>query len=263
MSPLMPAARPIELTGQPLAQGRLPAICAPLVAQTAAGLVDEAAAIAEKEPDLLEWRVDFFEDIGDTDQVMEAAWRIRQAAPGIPLLFTRRSRREGGQPINLAEEAVLELYHAMCKSGLVALVDYEMGNDPEHVNRIRNLSRRCGVKLVLSYHNFQATPPVAELLQRFAQAEDLDADVAKVAVMPQKLDDVLTLLQATLQASRERRIPVVSMSMGPWGALSRLCGGAFGSALTFAIGAGSSAPGQLPIEDVRSGIALVRKALGQ
>ena len=259
----MPSLRPIELAGQPLAQGRLPAICAPLVAATVEALVEETTAVAEKQPDLLEWRVDFFQGIADTDQVLEAAWRIRQAAPGIPLLFTRRSRREGGQPIDLAEEQVLELYHAVCKSGLIALIDYEMGNEAEHVARVHNMARRSGVKLVLSYHNFQETPPAAELVRRFAQAEELGADVGKVAVMPQKLDDVLTLLQATLQSSRERSIPIISMSMAGWGALSRLCGGVFGSALTFAVGASSSAPGQMPIEDVRSGIAILRRALGQ
>jgi 3-dehydroquinate dehydratase I len=255
--------RPIELASGPLAHGRLPAICAPLVAGTVDALVEETGAIAEKEPDLLEWRVDFFNAIADTDQVLEAAWRIRQAAPGIPLLFTRRSRREGGQPIDLAEDAVLELYHAVCKSGLVALVDYEMGNEPEHVNKVRNLSRRCGVKLVLSYHNFQETPPLPELLERFRHAARCDADVAKVAVMPRKLDDVLTLLQATLAASGELPIPVISMSMGGWGAISRLVGGSFGSALTFAVGASSSAPGQVPIEDVRAALALLRKATGE
>lgn len=254
---------PIELATGPLAHGRLPAICAPLVAGTVDALVEETAAIADKEPDLLEWRVDFFEGIADTDQVLEAAWRIRQAAPGIPLLFTRRSRREGGQPIDLAEEAVLDLYHAVCKSGLVALVDYEMGNEPEHVNRVRNLSRRCGVKLVLSYHNFQQTPPEDELVAKIRMARQLDADVAKVAVMPGSLDDVLTVLRATLVASREVRIPVISMAMGGYGALTRLCGGVFGSALTFAVGASSSAPGQVPIEDVRAALALLRKAMGE
>ncbi|MGE4243962.1 type I 3-dehydroquinate dehydratase [Ramlibacter sp.] len=254
--------RPIELAGVPLAQGRLPAVCAPLVARDADALVEETVVVAGKSPDLIEWRVDFFEAIADTDQVLEAAWRIRQAAPGIPLLFTRRSHIEGGQPIPLQEPRVLELYHAVCESGLVALVDYEAANEAEHVNRVCALARRCGVKLVLSFHDFSATPGADELAERFARVAALGADVAKVAVMPQSLDDVLVLLQATLAASRSLEIPVVSMSMGRFGALSRMCGGAFGSALSFAVGANSSAPGQMTIEDVRAGSALLRNAMG-
>jgi 3-dehydroquinate dehydratase I len=119
------------------------------------------------------------------------------------------------------------------------------------------------VKLVLSYHNFQETPPEAELVARLRQAAQLDADVAKIAVMPRGLDDVLAVLRATLTASREVEVPVITMAMGSWGALTRLCGGVFGSALTFAIGAGSSAPGQVPIEDVRAALALLRKAMGE
>jgi 3-dehydroquinate dehydratase-1 len=52
------------------------------------------------------------------------------------------------------------------------------------------------------------------------------------------------------------------MAMGGPGSLTRLCGWAFGSAMTFAIGQGASAPGQLPIEDLERGLALLHKAFG-
>jgi 3-dehydroquinate dehydratase-1 len=50
--------------------------------------------------------------------------------------------------------------------------------------------------------------------------------------------------------------------MGPHGALSRMVGFAFGSALTFGVAAGSSAPGQMPIGELRAAIEIARKALG-
>jgi 3-dehydroquinate dehydratase-1 len=52
------------------------------------------------------------------------------------------------------------------------------------------------------------------------------------------------------------------MSMAGYGAVTRLCGGAFGSAMTFAIGQSASAPGQMPIEDLAAGLAILRKASG-
>ena len=91
----------------------------------------------------------------------------------------------------------------------------------------------------------------------------LGADIAKVAVMPRAMDDVLTLLQATLQASRTLEIPVVSMAMGGLGTLTRVCGWAFGSAMTFAVGDGISAPGQMPIEDVEAALAVLRRGMGK
>ncbi|AMO25210.1 3-dehydroquinate dehydratase [Ramlibacter tataouinensis] len=237
---------------------RFPVVCAPLVARSTTQLAAEAAAVAAKGPDLLEWRVDFFEHIGDAARVLEAAEQLRRAAAGIPLLFTRRSSREGGQPITIGEEQVVDLYRAVCASGQVDLVDFEMGNAPAHVAAVREASKAAGLPLVLSFHDFQATPPADALVARFAQAQALGADVAKVAVMPKSMEDVLALLAATTQASRSLSIPVVSMSMGPLGAVTRMCGWTFGSAMTFAVGEASSAPGQMPIKDIRQAIAMLQ-----
>jgi 3-dehydroquinate dehydratase-1 len=74
------------------------------------------------------------------------------------------------------------------------------------------------------------------------------------------MDDVLTLLTATLQAGELLSIPLVSMSMGAQGTVSRLCGGAFGSALSFGMGAGASAPGQLPVAGLKAALALLQSA---
>ena len=254
--------QPLVLRGKTLAGGRLPAVCAPLVARTRAALAAEAAAVAALQPDLLEWRVDFFERIGDTAEVLEAARAVQQAAGDIPVLFTRRAQWEGGQTIGLAEPQVLALYEAVAASGTVAAMDFEMGNAAADVQQVRALTRRHGLALVLSFHDFQRTPADAELDARFDQAQRLQADVAKVAVMPQSLEDVHRLLGATLRASERLAIPVISMSMGGLGAVTRLCGGAFGSALTFAVGSAASAPGQVPIADVRAAVAVLQRATG-
>lgn len=256
-------AKPILVKGKPLAGGRLPAICAPLVGRTREQLLAEAQVVAAKQPDLLEWRIDFFAGIGDSSLVLETAAAIREAAAGLPLLVTRRSVREGGEPISLTEPQVVALYRALCEQRLAELIDVEMGCDVEHVRELRACTRAHGVGMVLSHHNFSDTPATEQLLERFERAQQLDGDVAKVAVMPRQPEDVLRLLEATVQASRRLSIPVVSMSMGAWGSVSRLCGGAFGSALTFAVGQSASAPGQMPIEDMRAGLGILNKALGR
>lgn len=251
----------IELRTHSAAGTRFPAICAPLVGRSRERLLAEAAAVAAKRPDILEWRVDFFEGIGETAAVIDVLSGIRRAAGGIPILFTRRSSREGGEHIALAEAEVISLYRAVCASGHVDLVDFEMSNPPADVHAVREISRERGIKLILSFHDFQGTPAREMIEQRFAQAASLGADIAKVAVMPRSMDDVLTLLAATLHSSGKLEIPLVSMSMGNLGAVTRMCGWAFGSAMTFAVGEGSSAPGQMAIEDVDAARALLQKAL--
>lgn len=257
----MQTGKPIELSGKPVGGGKFPLVCTPLVGRTGDKILSEVALVLAKKPDLLEWRVDFFEGIGNRAEVLDLASNIRQAAGAVPLLFTRRSTREGGEKIPLSEEEVVALYAAVCQSGSVDIVDFEMSNDPAHIRQLRQFSLANKVKLILSFHDFHSTPALEVLNQRFLQAQQLGADIAKVAVMPHRLEDVLTLLSATLQASQALTIPLVSMSMGAYGSLTRLFGWTFGSAMTFAVGAGSSAPGQVPIEDFNTVLGILQKSL--
>ena len=257
----MNPTRLIHLRGQPIAGGKLPLICTPLVGRTREEVLAEVAAVLPKAPDLLEWRVDFFAGLGEAQAVVDTARAIRAAAGATPVLFTRRSSREGGQPIAVAEADVVRVHEAVCEANCVDLVDWEMSSDAADFARIRAAARASEVLLVASYHNFHATPDAAWLTAKFAEAERLGADVAKVAVMPQGPQDVLTLLSATLAASQTVALPLISMAMGAYGSLSRMVGWAFGSALTFAVGQGTSAPGQMPIEELRAALEITRKAV--
>ena len=257
----MHTGKPILVNGKPLGSGRFPAICTPLVGRTREQVLAEVALLVTKQPDLLEWRVDFFQEIGNVAAVVALAGEIRQAAGRIPVLFTRRSVTEGGEPIPLNEEHVVALITAVCASRTVELVDFEMNNDPTHIALVRAATQAHGIGLVLSFHNFQSTPSQEVLSQHFAQAQSLGADVAKIAVMPERLEDVLSVLGATLESSQKLDIPLVSMSMGGYGALTRLFGWAFGSAMGFAVGAAASAPGQVPIEDMNTVLGILQKSM--
>jgi 3-dehydroquinate dehydratase-1 len=258
----MKTSRPIEIHGHAIAGGKFPLVCTPLVGRTFERLMGELEVLMPKKPDVLEWRVDFFDQIGDSDAVIAAALAIKEKAGQVPLLFTRRSSLEGGEKIALSEDKVIALYQAVCQSKSIDLIDYEIANDPANVARVRAIACDNAITLVLSFHNFSFTPGVDALVAKFLQAEQLGADVAKVAVMPRDLSDVLTLLTATNEAGKKLRIPLISMSMGPYGSITRMFGGVFGSALSFAVGAASSAPGQVPIEDLNTVLGIVKKAMG-
>ncbi len=257
----MHAGKPIILPGQTAASARMPIICTPLVGRTRDAVLAEVQQVAPKKPDLLEWRVDFFAGIGNTAEVISLAADIRRAAGGIPVLFTRRSMREGGEKIALDEQGVLTLYAAVMASQTIEFIDYEMVNEPQHIAQVRAQSKANGIQLVLSFHNFQSTPAHPELCAKFALAQTLGGDIAKVAVMPERLEDVLTVLSATLESSQKLDIPLISMSMGAYGSLTRLFGWTCGSAMSFAIGAAASAPGQVPIEDLNTVLEILNKSL--
>lgn len=256
----MHAGKPILLPGQTAATAKMPIICTPLVGRTRDAVLVEVQRVVPKKPDILEWRVDFFESIGNHAEVISLAADIRAAAGGIPVMFTRRSIREGGEKIALDEAGVLALYGAVMESRTIALIDYEMVNEAAHIAQVRTQAKAHGIQLVLSFHNFQATPTHADLCAKFALAQSLGADIAKVAVMPQRLEDVLIVLSATLESSQKLDIPLISMSMGAYGSLTRLFGWTCGSAMSFAIGAAASAPGQVPIEDVNTVLEILYKS---
>ena len=112
--------------------------------------------------------------------------------------------------------------------------------------------------MILSSHDFVKTPDQATIFKRLVRAQELGAHIAKTAVMPKSYADVLTLLEATLRARTEAlEIPMVTMAMGAEGVVTRLAGGLFGSDITFAIGKAASAPGQIPIEDLRQAMAVL------
>jgi len=251
----------IDIRGRRLG-GETPLICSPLVGRTRERLLAETAIVIAKRPDVIEWRVDYFEGVGDTQAVLDTGRALRAVVGNAPIIFTRRSIREGGERIPIGDEEVVGLYDAVAASRLVDFIDFEMGNDPEHVRRVRDSTRAHATRLILSYHNFGYTPGLDFLVQRFLEAERLGADVAKVAVMPRDRADVLTLLAATAQADAKGKIPLISMSMGPLGAVTRMIGGVFGSSLSFAVGEGSSAPGQMPIADLNVVYDVIKRTRG-
>lgn len=260
----MKETRRIQARGKPLGGGALPAIVTPLVGATQAEVLGEVAAIVPKKPDLLEWRIDFFQAIGDIPAVIDTALAIRHAAGGIPVLLTRRKASEGGQPLPLREPAVVALYEAACAARCVELIDYELSNRREDIETLRAASKAGGIGMILSFHDFRATPEAATLEGKFVAAGELGADAGKVAVMPAHERDVLELLAATSRAREALDIPLIAMSMGGLGALSRIVGWLYGSAATFAVGQGHSAPGQIAIEDLRAALtalSAVRRAV--
>lgn len=252
--------KPLDIRGRLLGSNGRALVCTALVGRTTAALKAELAAILPKSPDLLEWRVDFFDAIAERREVLAAAAELRALAASIPIVFTRRAVHEGGEPIAIDEDAVVSLYASVCASGDVDLVDYELSQPEHHRRRVRAVSQAHGVALIVSCHDFRATPAASSMLETLLRAEREGADIAKLAVMPQSQGDVLRLLDTTLHASAALRIPLITISMGGLGAMTRICGWQYGSSVTFAVGQRVSAPGQIPIETLRGAMAALREA---
>ena len=242
--------------------GDTPLICTPLVGRTRERLLAEVAGILTKNPDLFEWRADYFDAIGDTAAVLDTLRALRAAVGRRPVVFTCRSSRGGGQPIAIGMDKVVELYAAAAGSRLVDFVDYELENDAADVQRVRDGARAAEVRVILSYHNLAYTPEAGYLVDRFLEAERQGADVAMVQVMPRDRLDVLALLEAIARADTKTKIPLYGVSLGPLGSVTRMVGGLFGSCMSYAVGENASAPGQVPIGELVSVFNVLRRSRG-
>lgn len=239
----------------------MPKVCVPIVEKTREDILSTAKAICSTEADLVEWRADWYEDVSAFSEVIKTADMLRSILGETPLLFTFRSAREGGEK-ELSLESYATLLESVAKTGFVDLIDVEVFSGDDAVKNIIQTAHAHGVKVIASNHDFEGTPAREELVARLCKMQDLGADILKIAVMPQTRSDVLTLLSVTEEmSSRHTTRPVITMSMGRTGTLSRLCGEVFGSAVTFASFGKVSAPGQIAIEDLKAGLRLLHKYL--
>lgn len=231
--------------------GGRPLVCLPLMASDIPALLSEAQDALLHNPDLLEWRADHFQAIEDLSQVLEALAELRSTIGATPLIFTCRAPAEGGLKV-VPPAYRRQLCLAAVASRHTDIIDLELSSGAETIGLVRKACGAADVKLILSYHNFELTPSASVILSRLQDAQHWGADIAKAAVMPQAPEDVLTLLQATCQARRHAlQIPLITMSMGDLGKITRLAGALFGSDVTFAAGSSVSAPGQTSARNVR------------
>ncbi|VEC04360.1 3-dehydroquinate dehydratase I [Klebsiella pneumoniae] len=81
-------------------------ICVPLIGKTLDEILGNAHGLVDAGADIIEWRVDHFAQVREMAQVMAALAEIRGALKALPLLFTFRSKKEGGET-ELSDEAYL------------------------------------------------------------------------------------------------------------------------------------------------------------
>ena len=238
-----------------------PKICVPLVGKTEEGLLAEVANLQGLDFDLVEWRVDFFDDVENIQVVKEMASTLQEKLVDIPILFTFRSKKEGGER-EFAEADYFALIHEMIPTGLVDLVDVELFMTEAKVKETVAFANEQGVKVVMCNHDFHKTPAKDEIVKRLRMMQDFGADVCKIALMPTSAADVLTVLMATHEMyTTYADRPMVTMSMGGVGMISRLSGEVFGSAMTFGAATQASAPGQVPVDALRGVLNLLHKSL--
>lgn len=241
---------PLRIKDVTLGAG-LPKICIPVTGHNESEILSQMDAIRKVPFDLIEWRADFYSGMYDSASCARILSLFRTHFENVPIIFTIRTSKEGGEA-EIKTDVYESLLHEIAKTSLADLIDVELSRGDDVLKRVITDARDHGSRVIASCHNFSSTPSKEELVSVLCRMQDLGADIAKYAVMPQSDRDVLTLLDATLTMKEEHRdTPVITMSMGPRGAVSRICGQLSGSCLTFGTAGNASAPGQIPADALK------------
>jgi 3-dehydroquinate dehydratase-1 len=239
-----------------LGEGK-PKICIPLTEPDIASLRVKLKEVRATAHDLVEFRADRLRFLSDSEIMNQALQTLHEELPEDPILFTIRTSVEMDE-IELSSEVYETLCRRALESGLIDLIDIELSRGLPLVEKLVGAAHAAGVKAVISCHLRDVTPETDVMVNCLRTMQAAGADIAKLAVMPRCERDVLRLLDATLTMKEDPdACPVITMAMGPLGALSRISGALTGSVLTFGAVGSTSAPGQLPAAALKKIIDLL------
>lgn len=250
----------VEVRGVKIGEG-VPKICVPIVGKTKEEILAAARSFEDVALDVVEWRVDWFEGVFDFEKVEDVLKELRAVLGETPILMTFRTSKEGGEK-SIEPEDYAKLNIKAAQTGYIDFIDVEIFTGDAIVTKIIDGAHAAGVKVIASNHDFHKTPEKSDIIYRLRKMQDMNADIPKIAVMPQNKKDVLTLLSATeemtsLYADR----PIITMSMAGTGVISRLCGEVFGSSMTFGAARKASAPGQMGVKELETVLGLLHSAM--
>jgi 3-dehydroquinate dehydratase I len=239
----------------------MPKICVPMIGRSITEIIEEANFLKNIDFDVIEWRADFFEDVENINKVKEVLQKIREIHNDRPILFTFRSSNEGGEK-EIDENFYFELNNTIAKTKLIDIIDIELFKNQEEIKQLVKIAHNNSVAVIISNHEFKKTPEKEEIIYRLRKSVELGADIPKIAVMSTCTEDVITLLDAT-RIVKEKYVenPIITISMGSKGVISRLSGELFGSSMTFGAANKVSAPGQISVFELRKVLEIINKNL--
>lgn len=228
-----------------------PKICIPVTAVTRDEITDTARRFAALPAEMVEWRVDFF--AGYEREIPAVTKELKEILGNKELITTIRTTNEGGES-NGDRFPYPETICKILSEGKTDYIDVEIHRGKEIVSAVVEEAKANGVKVIGSYHNFEKTPSEEELTAILEEARELGVDIGKAACMPagtdeEQWEDVMQLLSATEKMSAAYpEFPLITMSMGKAGEMSRLYGGLYGSTVSFGYAGKASAPGQIELD---------------
>lgn len=222
-------------------------VCVPIMGQDRKTVLEQAEKVSAMKPDIIELRADYLDE-SNRRNIAEILNTIKKNIGNIKLVFTFRTKAEGGQ-----SEISVSDYENLCLTvaPVCDYVDVEVTGYFDVAKKMIPDIQRAGAKVIGSNHHFDRTPDDEEIIEIMKKMESAGADICKMAVMPQVKEDVDRFMKVSEKLKNMISVPIITMSMGELGSISRVCAKQTGSCITFASGIQTSAPGQIDIAMAR------------
>lgn len=244
-------AEPVALAAQTQPAMTTVKTIVPITAKTKEQALAQAQVIANTaDADLAEFRIDLLSFASDTKQVIALGHELKKILGHKPMIATIRTKNEGGQ-LEISDADYGKTYKAYLKNPFMDWLDVEMFRDQKVVSEIVQKAHQKKVLVVMSNHDFQKTPSQDEIEKRLLKQDQMGADILKIAVMPKSKQDVFTLMNATLKVSQQTTKPLLTMSMGQLGTISRVATANMGGSYSFGMIGQASAPGQIDVTKLK------------
>ncbi|PRN09474.1 type I 3-dehydroquinate dehydratase [Acinetobacter baumannii] len=244
-------AEPVALAAQAQPAATAVKTIVPITAKTKEQALAQAQVIANTaDADLAEFRIDLLSFASDTKQVIALGHELKKILGNKPMIATIRTKNEGSQ-LEISDADYGKTYQAYLKNPFMDWLDAEMFRDQKVVSEIVQKAHQKKVLVVMSNHDFQKTPSQDEIEKRLLKQDQMGADVLKIAVMPKSKQDVFTLMNATLKVSQQTTKPLLTMSMGQLGTISRVATANMGGSYSFGMIGQASAPGQIDVTKLK------------
>lgn len=224
------------------------ATCIPLTSGTEEMLWNEIDHALDQNPDYIEWRRDYFLEDAYALEI-EYLKKIKEKLGETGLIYTFRNKREGGF-CQVEEKERLKFIDICAKSGTAAYIDIELESSDAFLVAVKELTRKNNTGLLISHHDFEKTYSEKQIVDIFNRMNAKGADVLKLAMYAQNKEDVQRLVAVVSAYGLKFEAPIIAISMGEAGCISRIIPDILGGSLTYASGAESTAPGQMTVREI-------------
>lgn len=164
-------------------------------------------------------------------------------------LFRRLQLEESRMHADLAERLIAQIAH---EGGWLDLDVHAQARELTYFRRAQE-EKTARARLIASYHNYQATPPLAQLEKIVESMRAFEPEVYKLATFCRTKQDALDLL-TLLNLMQEQGMNAIVLGMGAHGLATRIIGTIWGNYLCFAPESAdtASAPGQLTYDQMQN-----------